>query len=472
MIRHLLLLLGALLPAVEPVVDSGARRGAWPFAAPPADELRQQEGLVFAHYFPPFPRSFEDAAAEDDYYAVNYLRPGGEGGKFRQSGGFLRDRPLPRASGAPSWRAVDARWEVDRAAELGIDGFLVDLLSTSGDNYERAVNVIRAAAAHGHGFGVVLMPDMDGEFGEHPERLPATIVRLAAEAGLYRLPDGRLLLSAFNAQRQPPAWWRVQLDLLREAGVPCAFLPCVQEVERHQAGFLALPAAVGLGDWGVRSVIELAVRGDHARTAHAAGRWWMEPVSPQDYRPKERLVREAAGTAAYRAMWERAIRTRADVVQIVSWNDFSESTHIAPGSASGWTWYDLTAYYVAWFKTGAPPPVTADAVHLVHRIMRADAGPAARRSAATPAGTALDLVEAVVFAKHPGEVVLSVGTQQRRQVVPAGLSTVTVPMEEGRPASWLLRGGTVVRRVDSRSVIVSDATEQDLTYRGSGDGAP
>ena len=56
--------------------------------------------LVFAHYFSPYPISIDNKARMSDYYARNYLQPSGEGGKFADVGGILRDRPMVRPPAA------------------------------------------------------------------------------------------------------------------------------------------------------------------------------------------------------------------------------------------------------------------------------------------------------------------------------------------------------------------------------------
>src|SRR4051812_7202543 len=71
-----------------------AHVASWPFAMPSTATLRASPRKAFAHYFPPFPISFENADPTLDYYSVNYLQPSGENGAFRFCGGFLRERPL------------------------------------------------------------------------------------------------------------------------------------------------------------------------------------------------------------------------------------------------------------------------------------------------------------------------------------------------------------------------------------------
>ncbi len=71
----------------------------------------------------------------------------------------------------------------------------------------------------------------------------------------------------------------------------------------------------------------------------------MAPVAVQDVRYRSLSWAEANNTASVRAQWSRAISQKADYVQLVTWNDYSESTQIAPSQDHGSAFLDLTRYY-------------------------------------------------------------------------------------------------------------------------------
>jgi hypothetical protein len=54
-------------------------------------------------------------------------------------------------------------------------------------------------------------------------------------------------------------------------------------------------------------------------------------------------------------------------VQMITWNDYPEGTEFAPSSGSQFLFYDLSAYYIQWYKSGRPPPITRDAIYYSHR---------------------------------------------------------------------------------------------------------
>ncbi len=91
---------------------------------------------VFAHYFPPYPISLDNAPSDKDYYSTDYLKVNGEGGKYAAVGGLLRDRPLGRAPLSNSnFRLADMRTEVRQAKAAGIDGFTLNIMSLQGSNW-------------------------------------------------------------------------------------------------------------------------------------------------------------------------------------------------------------------------------------------------------------------------------------------------------------------------------------------------
>src|SRR5690606_1316722 len=129
---------------------------------------------VFAHYFPPYPISIDNKDASADYYARNYLTVDGESGKHAAYGGLLRDRPVPRAAQSSSdWKVRDLETEVRPAEAAGIDGFTLNLMSTSGLNWTASVNLMEAAERVG-GFTVVPNVDPAASIGSQEPSLVAS----------------------------------------------------------------------------------------------------------------------------------------------------------------------------------------------------------------------------------------------------------------------------------------------------------
>jgi hypothetical protein len=435
-----------------------------PWDLPTPDTLRAAPRKVFAHYFSPFPLSIDNRPAEQDYYATGYLAVDGERGKHAAYGGYLRQRPLPRPPRAEAdWRALDLQQEVRQAAAAGIDGFAVNIL-THDDGNRWVRSLLDAAHAADPGFAVMLMPDMTAGFKHRPEAMVPLLLALGRHPAALRLPDGRLVVAPYCAQLRPVEWWREQIDACAAAGQPIALVPLFHGVQPEYA-----PISHGFSDWGARCPTDSRGLAADAARVHALVPLWMQPVAPQDMRPKSRMYFEAMGSRTYREQWQAAIAGGTDWVHLITWNDYSEATEIAPSSGTGHAFYDLTAYYAAWFKTGAPPPIRRDALLAFHRIQRTDV--ALRRQAApwTVRGNdrAVDEIELLAFLTAPGELEIESGDTVTRTAAPAGLSTLRAPLGLDLPTFRLRRAGVEVLTCASPWTVQAEADFQDPLYRAA-----
>ncbi|WP_308198219.1 endo-1,3-alpha-glucanase family glycosylhydrolase [Rhodococcus sp. ARC_M6] len=179
---------------------------AMPFDPP--NGAGESSKLVFAHYFPPYPISIDNADSAQDYYATQYLSVNGEDNAHAAYAGLLRDRPTPRSPLADSqWRQRDLEAEVRQAKAAGIDGFSVDIMTRSTDETWWGAGVpaalMRAAATVDPSFKIMLMPDMNGAVKDMtPEELATDMAQYASNPSVFTLPDGRLVVSPFLGREQ------------------------------------------------------------------------------------------------------------------------------------------------------------------------------------------------------------------------------------------------------------------------------
>ncbi len=439
-------------PAPAPAPASGAR-------------------MVFAHYFPPYPISIDNRPADTDYYTRNYLSPDGENGKHAEYGGLLRDRPLGVApSSSSSWKVDNLRREVAQAQGAGIDGFTVNIMSVSGSNWDATKNLFTAAERQG-GFAVVPMVDASASVAAvSPETVADRLAELYRSKAAFRVGD-RMLLSSFAAEKQSVEWWsRIIQRLQRTHGVQVTFQAVfLNPSDANMSAFRAI--ADGYGNWGVRTPWHTANGPDYAARARALGKTWMAPVSVQDYRPRAGVFAESGNTDNLRASWRRAIDSGAQYVQLVTWNDYSESTQFAPSADHGDTFLDISRPYLDWFHAGAEPKVTQDQAFLVHRTQFAGARPSLGHTLATPtlggtSSTPTDEVEAVVYLTAPATVTVTVGGTATRFDAPAGRSVYTVPLRQGAVSASIDRSGKRVISLTSPYRVVGTPRVQDLSYYG------
>lgn len=450
----------------EPATDA-----TLPFDPLPYSELNGGERKVFAHYFTPFPLSLDNRDPDQDYYANHYLRPEGEDGRYSEQGGYLRARPLPRpVNPSEEWELEDMRREVRLAKAIGLDGFAVDLLSHGGTHWRRVSLLLDAARLEGDGFRILLMPDMAAQLRREPDKLVTMIRELADHPASFRLDDGRLVVSPYMAARMPPQWWEEQLSILADEGVEVAFVPLFHSWRQHYREYRGL--SHGVSDWGQRNLSDSYLRSltRMPREAQASGLLWMAPVVPQDVRPKNSIYWEAGNSELYRKQWRAAIDGGADWVHLITWNDFSEHSGIAPNTATGYAYYDITAYYSHWFKTGSAPAIVRDAIYAFHRVHPADVPPdpavqpvtlkPGRGSAATR-----NRVEMLAFLTAPATLEIELAGQTHTMQADGGLRSFSIPLRPGTPVFRIVRDGRIVTSVTGKAI--SDTVKrQDMQYHG------
>ncbi len=427
---------------------------------------------VFAHYFPPYPISIDDAPADRDYYTTHYLNPSGEGGKYLEEGGLMRDRPLGRDPLGGDYRLADAETEVRQAATAGIDGFTVDILTWSGDLWDTVTAINTAAANSPTEF--VTVPNLDVTSSAAAEPIPVIADRLAefyaaADKAAYRLDDGRYVLSSFKAEDRPVDWWQeLFTELQTRHGISVAFIAVMLELNAQRIHAYA-PIAYAMSIWGVRTPKSIRNAPQLAAAVHHAGVAWMAPIAVQDVRYRELRYGEAGNTETLRASWERALSDHADFAQLITWNDYSESTQFAPSQAHGKAFLDLNGYYQTQFKNGTPPSITGDELILTHRIQSVDAEPSAQRARMNwkLSGSAMrprDTVEVVTMLAEPADIVLRVGETTTSYRAPAGLFAQTAPLSVGSVEVKASREGVPVAAAYSPYPVRAQLDTWDLQY--------
>jgi hypothetical protein len=433
----------------------------------------QSPQKVFAHYMPVFPISIDNKDGDKDYYATQYLTVDGENGVHAAYGGFLRDRPLPRAhSNLGDWQLADLRTEIGQAKSVGIDGFAVDVLQPR--TASNVVDRILAATAAVGNFTVMITADMAGPLGTMtPADFAAEVGPYLSAPAAFHLSDGRPVLGAFAAERKPPAWWVSVFNILHDK-FDIAFVPTFLEVADNPEKFA--PFSYGFSMWGGRNPSAMTVDDvghgspvDIVGRTHRLGKLWMQPVAFQDNRPRSGTFEESANSLTNRLAWQLADQQHAEWVQLITWNDYAESTAMAPSVAHGWRILDMNAYDIAWFKFGRPPNIVRDAVFVSYRDQPVSARPVYPETSLmhlVPTSVpSRDTIEVVAFATAPSQVFLRAGTQEYSCNVPAGRGICTYPLSLGSISAEMRRDGAAVATAQSDADVTESPYVQDLQYR-------
>ncbi len=443
---------------------------------PPADALFGSAKKVFAHYFSPFPVSLDNLPAAVDYYNTQYLTKDGESDKWVAEGGFLRQRPLgTNPSLLLNWHQLNMEAEVRTAIARGITGFTFDTMSASEatDSSGPLQTLLAAAQAVDSRFKIVVMPDMTA-LGSDSAAVIQIITAVAGNPAAYRLSDGRLVVSAFDANLNSAAWWQSVLEKLSAQGINVAFVPTFLGWSSSASSFASL--SYGFGDWGTATGPAASAMQSYPETVHSTyGKIFMMPVGPQQFRPKDFVFEEAGNSMAFRNAWSSAIQGDSDWIQLVTWSDFSESSEVEPYTDAtlsrdiGTGYYNLNGYYAAWFLTQQQPTITHDVLYYFYRREPTNAAGPAQSTLDTTNGTpAENHIELVAFLTAPGELKITIGGTTYSQNAAAGVTSFKMPLQPGTPLFTLSRNGVDVFsfkggvQIYGAGGIPSQA--QDLTY--------
>jgi Glycosyl hydrolase family 71 len=463
-------------PVSAPVAAISGGDACLPSSMPSADAFFNASKKVFAHYFHPFPVSIDNAVSAKDYYNTQYLSKSGESNKWVKQGGYLRQRPLGVAvSTSANWGQLNMESEVRAAIARGITGFTFDVLAASDATDSNGALSAMLAAAHAvdSRFKIVVMPDLT-ELGSDSNAVVSIIAAAALSPAAYRLSDGRLVVSAFAAEVNSPAWWLSVISRLNAQGIQIAFVPTFVTWPAAPAAYAAF--SYGFADWGTATAAASSGMQGDPKTIHSTyDKIFMMPVDPQQYRPKDFLFWEAANSATYRDAWTGSIQGDADWVQLVTWNDFSESSSISPSTDAtlqrtiGTGYYNLTGYYASWFLTGQQPQITHDVLYYFYRREATSAaGPAQSQIDSIATGAAQNDIELLAFLTSPGVLKITIGAKTYTQNAAAGIVSFSVPSQAGTPVFTLSRSGADVFSFQGGVQIYGagglPSGVQDLTY--------
>jgi hypothetical protein len=443
---------------------------------PSTDALFNSSKRVFAHYFYPFPVSIDNASPANDYYNSQYLSITGESNKWAKQGGYLRQRPLGvTPSKSANWQQLNMESEVRAAIARGITGFTFDSMSvTDATDSSSALHLMLAAAqAVDSRFKIAVMPDLT-VLGSDTNSVVQIIASAAASPAAYKLSDGRLVVSAFDAALNSTSWWQSVFNNLSSQGIQVAFVPTFLAWPTTPDAFAAF--SYGYGDWGTATIAGAQAMLSEAGTVHKTyDKIYMMPVDPQQFRPKDFLYWEAGNSGAFRDAWTSSIQGDADWVQLVTWNDFSESGQIAPFTDAtlqrtiGTGYYDLNGYYAAWFLTGQQPQITHDVLYYFYRRETTSAAaPKQSQIASIATGNAENDIELLAFLTSPGVLKITIGAKTFTQNAAAGIVSFKIPSQAGTPVFTLSRNGTDAISLTGGVQIYGSSGlptgVQDLTY--------
>ena len=480
----LLLILSATLLvgfAVEAEADTPIQQ-VLPFNRPRISDLRASSRKAFA-YWHVWPVSVDNLDPSVDWYQRNELSPLGNSGAYYAVGGRMRQRPLPRpirSEPAGTWQVRDMEDELRRAIEIGLDGMMVSICTlTEGSCWGEVEDMLEAANNIDPDFKIIPTLDVTSlkSGGYTPAQIAAAIASLATAPALMRMPDGRLVLFAAMPEGQTPAWWQSLRQELQNRGVDIYLTLIVLAYEQSVATYA--PVAEAIGSWGTATP-SAAEQQTAARVSSLAqlGKKYLAPVRLQDHRPRNSAYYEAANSGSLRASFKNAIDGNAEWLFLCTWNDGEEGTEFRPSTGIQWAAYDLSAYYLTWYKTGQAPTISRDVLYYFHRIEWTTSQPdptkqpvpfELRSASQSPAQ---DQIELLAFLRSPGTLRIVTSALTKTLNAPAGVTSLSAPLASGYPKFALIRSGSTRVSLTSAFKVRDQIDWQDLLYRGGSSTRP
>ncbi|MFW6107394.1 MAG: endo-1,3-alpha-glucanase family glycosylhydrolase [bacterium] len=395
---------------------------------------------------------------------------------------------------------ASADLEIRRALRIGLDGFAMD--TWAGREGARDYLDTLFEVAEANDYPIELTICIDPNCLEKPQGLTQAVVDAIrtlldrhGESPRLARRDGKPLIFGYQSLwpwvaylharhahiedpaerkervqslRASPEGWKLvgeaYRDIERRVGQPLYFHFCMSafwhglpgraraelppKADAQAAGTIArdLPA-VGIFIWqgNVREM---------ARAVLAQGAEWAHPFLLQ-YQNFGGYSFASKGTDWVHGQWAAARDWPSTLVQFITWNDYHENTNLAPGYNTRYAYYDLTAYFIRWWKTGRQPEPDRDRLYIFSRKY--------------PRGARLYPFEARKYVDGAIEVLAILPRPARLRLIgrgaewdaPAGLSRKQFPLEPGPVAVELVRDGEVAIRLECPEPVTDRPFRQD-----------
>lgn len=459
-----------------------------PFNQPARSVLAASPRKVFAHWHEfPFRYYGSVGPGATDGYAAS-LDPAGFHGGFFASGNWIRNRPIPVTTPATvnSYVAQDLSLDVTLAANIGIDAFLLNFWYGPEDFRWQAqmVGMFDAADTYSsqNQAGFFIVPNIDASIiaarltanAHDPVAVPETVadnVATLKNRRSFMKIGSKYMVGAFGVEYLPLSWYQRFLNRLHTAhGMDVYFSGVFVDPSKRPIYTSVLQL---YSRWTIDPYTEITSEASDKAWASSQGIAFMSDVAHSYDRPLNLITSETGGFKTEIETWTRAINDSAQAVQIITWNDHSEGTNLRPNTSGQYAFYDIAAYFIAWYKTGMKPAITRDVLYYSHRMELTTAPhDATKQPSAYISKNAVPFennVYLVAFLAQPGTLEIRSGGVLHQQAVGAGMQTMSAPLAvNDKPQFSLVRGGLTKISVVSAFGTRAKGLWQDLLYRAGG----
>jgi glucan endo-1,3-alpha-glucosidase len=393
----------------------------------------------------------------------------------------------------------DYKREIEEAQRRGIDGFALNCGNwEKREPHYKARTLLMYEAAKQLGTGFELFISLDGEA---MAELHDVVRTLKNHPNQFR-HDGRPVLSTFGGQGgDDHAGGRNLIRAAHDGGtffVPYYYpRPNITELptEAHVAQLIRdFPDMDGYFYFGGAGNGEQIAQCNtiHAKAWLDLGKVFMAGITPY-YRANGGNFRcfETRGFEGMSREWESAIRSGATWVELVTWNDWNESSYLSPfgepADTSLWkghfgpkmlshvAYLDASRHYMEWFKTGSPPTIVDDKLFYFYRLHPASvpvtvnaADESKGRGRPKGADALLDHVFVTTFLTAPAQLTLHSGATSKNFDLPTGVHHVSMPFAPGAQRFVLQRNGaSIFDKTGEHEISATDGASRFNTFSGS-----
>ncbi|CCG82461.1 Glucan endo-1,3-alpha-glucosidase Agn1 [Taphrina deformans PYCC 5710] len=366
--------------------------------------------------------------------------------------------------------------DIAAASAVGIDGFALNV----GPDSWMADRVAKMySAAVGTSFKLFISLDMAVMAGDGISDLTSWVTNYASHPNQY-FYNNKQFVSTFAGESvtfgyaSAASGWSAFKNTLSAAGHDIFFVPSFTALGPSAA--MGMSSNDGAFSWDAWSTTnsEMSTAEDTAYMSNKGSKVYMAGISPWFYTHFSYKNWIYKSDDLYTTRWEQLVSMQPDFIEIITWNDFGESSYIGPLTgatpydseinSSAWVnghdhtaWTDLAAYYIQAYKNAAYPTVTSNKLFWWYRTHSKDASATSDPyGKPTNYGYADDNIYLSVLLTGSATVTVTSGGSSQTFNGVAGMNHFQyLGFSTGTPSVSITMGGSQVLSVSGPAAIVS-----------------
>ncbi|MEX0867213.1 MAG: endo-1,3-alpha-glucanase family glycosylhydrolase [Pirellulales bacterium] len=407
-----------------------------------------------------------------------------QGGTYRNFALSPQDRALTLKEAADL--------EIRRAMRIGVDGFTFDAWAGQEDAKELFVAMMEVCEENEYPFELTISPDANclpkdagGVRGGYIQEIKWLLDNYGDHPNLARR-DGKPLIMGYQS-----TWpwvhylqglatdkglegeaWKNEVARLRTSEEGWKLIgPSFRDIERQVGHDIYWQYDISAFDVGIKGrrpkdllaqaapfiARDLPAVGSfrHLGEQHEAvvqavleaGTEWSEPMWLQ-YENYGYYQEASQGTEWIRTRWKNARKQPSTLMQYITWNDYHENTNLSPGINTRYAYFDLTGYFIEWWKTGEQPTVDRDKIYIFsHKYPKgAKIYPFKGHTRHGNVIEVLTILTQPATIRVPGRK-FDDGSEATWEA-PAGFSVRHLPLTPGDVSAELIRAGEVLQKLE------------------------